>query len=77
MTTLIHSSRLPGHLPSNCKVPGSIPSCVCGFLQLWQETVLSHPAIKPEQYCVLCDQGTAEKQLHAVADVIIPVGQRV
>jgi len=32
----------------------------------------SHPAVKPGTYCILCNQGTAEKQLH-IADVVIPV----
>jgi len=33
---------------------------------------LSHPAVKPEKYCIVCNQGTAEKQL-SIADVVIPV----
>jgi len=33
---------------------------------------LSHPAVKPGKYCVVCNLGTAEKQL-SIADVVIPV----
>jgi len=33
---------------------------------------LSHPAVKPGTCCIVCNQGTAEKQL-SIADVVIPV----
>jgi len=33
---------------------------------------LSHPAVKLGTYCIVCNQGTAEKQL-SIADVVIPV----
>jgi len=53
---IIGSSRLPGHLPGNRKVPGLMLSW--GFqllLFLWARnfTCLSHPAVKPETYCIV------------------------
>jgi len=72
------SSRLPGHLPGNCKVPGSMPSW--GFLLLlfpWTRNFTPIVSVtqllnREHTYCIVCNQGTAEKQL-SIPDVVIPV----
>jgi len=66
------SSRLPGNLLGNCKVPGSMPSW--GFLLLlfpWTRNFT--PIASATQQLnwentvlyIVCKQGTAEKQLHS------------
>jgi len=63
------SSRLPGHLPGNCKVPGSMPSW--GFLLLLFPLARNFTPIASatqllnwENIVYIVYQDTAEKQLH-------------
>ena len=60
------SRRVPGHLPGNYKVPGSMPRC--GILQLLFPWVRNFTPITPanqllnrEKYCTSIFQGTAEE----------------
>jgi len=66
------SSRLPGHLPGNRKFDTQLglSAAVVSLGKKLYSHCLSHPAVKLGSYCV-CNQGTAEKQLH-ISDVVIP-----
>jgi len=72
-------ARLPGHLPRNCKIPGSMPSW--GFLLLlfpWARNFIPIASATQllNQENILCNQGTSEKQL-SIVDVVIPVEKSV
>jgi len=60
------SSRLPGHLPGNHKVPDSMPA-QSGLSATWERNFTpiasTTQLLNRKQYCVLCNQVTAEKQV--------------
>jgi len=67
------SSRLPGHLPGitrfQVRCPVGLSAAVVSLSKKLYSHCLSHPAVKPVKYCILCVI-RAQLKSSFIADVI-------